>query len=163
MTAESKSSAESSAQGGAAASGGSHSVDQPETRDRGLDPRKVGTPVRRVLRGYAVVGLAMCVGLVALAYTHISDQAARAICGSGATASLLGAVVALNLSDRIRRRRPLYLFWAALLLVSVSLGLIAVSVMALERNIWGAWSPFLGAAFLMVLAMVVWRLGRQAA
>ncbi len=131
--------------------------------DSALDPRTIGTPVRKVLRGYAVVGLGMCVGLVALAYTHIEDQAARAICGSGATASLLGAVVALNLSDRIHRRRPLHLLWAASLLVAVSLGLIAVSVMALDRGIWGAWSPFLGAAFLMVLAMVTWRLGRQAA
>ena len=130
---------------------------------RGVDPRSIGTPARQVLRGYAVVGLVMCVGLLALAYTHIEEQAARAICGSGATASLLGAVVALNLSDRIRRRRPLHLLWAALLLVAVSLGLVAVSVMALERGIWGAWSPFLGAAFLMVLAMVAWRLGRQSA
>lgn len=114
----------------------------------------------RVLRGHAIVGLTFTVALGISSFLFHDSNASRAVCSVGAMACLFGAAVALNVSDRILRRRPAHTLVAAGLLGALAAALVGVSVMAWQRNIAGAWSPVVGAVFVLVLASVSWRLSR---
>lgn len=94
-------------------------------------------------------------------FVFMEQSAGRAVCSTGAMAGLFGAAAGLNLRDRIRRRKSAHLFFAAGLLIVIGAALVAVSVMSLQRDIEGAWSPFVGAAFLLVLAVICGRLAKS--
>lgn len=119
------------------------------------------TAALKVLRGYSMIGLVLAVVLGGGSFVFHSGTAGRAVCSTGAMAGLLGAAVGLNLRDRIHRRK-----YAPLMVFGVILGILAaclvgVSVLALENDMDGAWSPLIGAGFLGVLAVICIRLSNQ--
>lgn len=107
------------------------------------------------------MGLVLAVSLGAGSLYFHSGTAGRAVCSTGSMAGLLGAAAGLNLRDRIQRRKSAPLVIFGVLLVVVAACLVGVSVMALEYEMPGAWSPVVGAGFLGVLAVICIRLSNQ--
>jgi len=122
--------------------------------------RVVGIMARKVLRGQAIAGIVLATVFGIYSYVYLDDGAARAVGGAGAMACLFGAMVALNIGDRILRRRPLHAVLAAVVLAVLGAALVGVSYLAFEHGLAAAWSPFLGAAYVGVLAVTSWRLSR---
>lgn len=115
----------------------------------------------KVLGGYASVGLVLAVVLGLAAFVFHDESAGRAVCSTGAMAGLFGAAAGLNLRDRIRRRKSAHVYLAAGILAVMAAALVGVSVMSVEEEIPGAWSPLVGAGYLLVLAVICWRLARE--
>jgi len=122
--------------------------------------RAVGVMARKVLRGQAIVGILLATMFGIYSYVYLDEGAARAVGGSGAMACLFGAMVALNIGDRIMRRRPLHAVLAYVVLAILGAALVGVSYLAFEHGLGAAWSPFLAAAYVGVLAVTSWRLSR---
>lgn len=111
-----------------------------------------------VIRGYAFVGAMMAVALFTSSFIVYERELPRWICRLGAMGVLLGAVVGLNVMDRLVRGKPLPAATVAVALALIAVALLGVGVGSLRYDLGAAWSPLTAATYVVVGVRIMLRL-----
>jgi len=115
-----------------------------------------------VIRGYSFTGLLITVALGAMSFFYYQQELTQWICRVGAMGSLLGAVVGLNVMDRLVRGKSLPAGMVATALGFIAVALLGVGVGAVRYNLGAAWSPLLSATYVVVGVRILLRFRGQA-
>ncbi len=110
-----------------------------------------------VIRGYSFTGLLLAIGLGAFSFFHYEAELPRWICRVGAMGSLLGAVVGLNVMDRLVRGRPLPMGMVITAMSLIAVALLGVGLGAERYGLGAGWSPLTAACYVIVGVRIMLR------
>ncbi|MDY0000758.1 MAG: hypothetical protein RBU30_05645 [Polyangia bacterium] len=110
-----------------------------------------------VVRGYAFVGAILAAGLFAASYLKYETEMPRWICRVGAMGALVGAMVGLNVMDRLVRGRSLPATAVAFALALIAVALLGVGVGSMRYKLGAAWSPLTAATYVVVGVRIILR------
>jgi hypothetical protein len=115
------------------------------------------TSVVSVMRFYASLGLVMVGVLMALSLWYFKDERAKWIVRSAGMGCTLGALVALNVMNRLIVGQTGAFVAFTVGLVGVALGLAVMSFVAHRHALQGSWAPLVASVYLVILARILLR------
>ena len=110
-----------------------------------------------VIRGYSFMGLLLATALGALSFFYYEVELPRWISRVGAMGCLLGAVVGLNVMDRLVRGRSLPIGMVATGMALIAVALLGVGVGAVRYKLGAAWAPLTAACYVIVGVRIMLR------
>jgi len=116
-----------------------------------------------VIRGYTVFGALLAVAFGVVSFFYYDEEMPRWISRLGAMGCLLGAVVGLNVMDRIMRGQRLPVGWIGTAMAMVAVALLGVGIGSVRYGLGAAWSPLAAATYAFVGVRIMLRFRDQAA
>lgn len=110
-----------------------------------------------VMRAWATLGLVLVGVLMALSIWYFSDERSKWICRSAGMGCTLGALVALNVMNRLIVGQTGAFVAFTVGLVVVALGLAVMSFLAHHHALQASWTPLVSAVYLVILARILLR------